>query len=518
MLHFNYPTIMNRIYKTLLYPALSVVVVFTSCNKTLETEPISSISGASFFKTENDIKGFNYGMYTLLRNETSFDTFALGELRGETVEQGLAGTGGYDAYYKNTLAPDNLAPAITWAGYYKIVNAANLLIKYIPVTAFTSEVTRNDYLAQAYAMRAYVYFLMTRTWGDLPLRVEAIESVNLETIQIAKSPQSDIFSLIKADINKAVSLFSTNLIAGGRNLWSKPSANALKADIYLWTAKRMGGGTADLNTALDACNAVQTADVSLLPVFANVFDYGAVNAGASAGPNKGNKEVIMAVNYSFLDGTADNYYFNGYLPVTFTFAATADLVAKAAIGQLGGNNIWQPSALVRNQFTTDDTRRNASFVEVYNINPTTLVKTFAAAAIVKGDGYVNSGVRYFADDIILYRYADVLLMKAEANNALTQDPSVEINLVRQRAYGAAYSAHIFTNGSQVTNDAAILQERLFELAYEGKRWFDLVRFGKAFDLVPSLQGKSTSQYLLLSPINNTVIAAESKVTQNPGYN
>jgi hypothetical protein len=497
---------MNRLYKKIIYPALALVVLLASCSKTLEIAPVSSISGASFFKTENDIKGYNYGMYILLRNETSFNTFALGELRGETVEQGLAGTGGYDNYYKNTLTADNLTPAITWAGLYKVVNAANLLIKYIPTIPFTSEATRNDYLAQAYSMRAYVYFLMTKTWGDLPLRSDALESIDLSTIQIAKSPQADIFALIKSDINKAVSLFPANTFQTGRNLWSKPAANALKADIYLWTAKRLNGGNADLQTALDACNAVQTADVSLLPTFSTIFDY----------TNKGNKEVIMAVNYVAVE-TVDNYFFNGYLPVTYSYAATVDPVAKASIGQLGGNNIWSPSALVRNQFTTDDQRRNASFVEVYNINATTGAKTFAAAVINKGDGTVVNGVRYFADDIILYRYADVLLMKAEAKNALNQDPSTEINLVRQRAYGTAYSAHIFVNGTKDVNDAAILKERLLELAFEGKRWYDLVRFGKAFELVPSLQAKAGQTNLLLSPINNATLALEPKVTQNPGY-
>ncbi|RYE26875.1 MAG: RagB/SusD family nutrient uptake outer membrane protein [Sphingobacteriaceae bacterium] len=497
---------MNRLYIKILYPALALIIIMASCSKTLDIAPVSSISGTSFFKTENDVKGFNNGMYIRLRNETSFNSFALGELRGETVAQGLAGTGGYDRYYTNTITPDILTPAITWTNYYVIINAANLLINKIPSITFVSEAAKNDYLAQAYTMRAYVYFLLTRTWGDLPLRTEPLEEVDLNTIQIAKSPQSEVFALIKADINKAVSLYSTNTFQTGRNLWSKPSANALKADIYLWTAKRMAGGTADFQTALEACNAVQSADVSLLPTFSTIFDY----------TNKGNKEVLMAVNYVAVEAV-DNYFFNGYLPVTTSYAATADPAAKTAVGQLGGNNIWAPSALVRNQFTTDDQRRAATFIEVNNINATTGARTLYAAVINKGDGTVINGVRYFADDIILYRYADVLLMKAEAENALGQSPATEINLVRQRAYGTAYNAHIFINGTKDANDDAILKERLFELAYEGKRWFDLVRFGKAFDLVPSLQSKKGQDYLLLSPINLSVLALDSKVTQNPGY-
>jgi hypothetical protein len=496
---------MNGSYK-LLYSALAAIMLMTSCNKTLDIAPISSISSASFFKTESDVKGANYGMYIKLRNETSFTSFALGELRGETVTSGLAGTAGYDRYYQNTVDANIATPQVTWTGYYSIVNAANLIIKYAPTATFSSEAIRNDFLAQAYTMRAYVYFLMTRTWGDLPLRTEPLEDYNFEAVQIPRTSQANIFKLIKGDLDKALQLYSTNSFQSGRNLWSKPAANALKADVYLWTAKRLSGGAADFTTALDACNAVQTADVTLLPTFSTVFDYN----------NKGNKEVLMAVNYVAVEAV-DNYFFNGWFSVTTAYVATADPAGKAAVGQLGGNNIWSPTAVVRSQFTTDDQRRNATFIEVYNINPTTGAKTLFGSVINKGDGIVISGTRYFADDIILYRYADVLLLKAEAKNALGQDPSTEINLVRQRAYGTAYSAHTFQNGTKDANDAAILQERLFELAYEGKRWWDLVRFGKAFDLVPTLQASRGKDHLLLHPINALTLSLEPKVIQNLGY-
>lgn len=480
--------------------------LLASCSKTLEIAPVSSISSASFFKTENDVKGANYGMYIKLRNETSFNSFALGELRGETVTSGLAGTGGYERYYQNTLDANIATPQITWTGYYAAVNAANLIIKYAPAAAFAAESSRNDYLAQAYTMRAYVYFLMTKTWGDLPVRTEPLEEYNPQTVQLARSSQADVFTLIKNDLNKALQLFPANTFQTGRNLWSKPAANALKADVYLWTAKRLNGGTADLTTALEACNAVQTADVSLLPVFSTVFDY----------TNKGNKEVLMAVNYLAVEAV-DNYFFNSWLSVVTAYPTTVDPVAKAAVGQLGGNNIWSPSALVRNQFTTDDQRRNATFIEVYDVNPATGVRTLFGSVINKGDGTVISGIRYFADDIILYRYADVLLLKAEAKNALGQDASPEMNLVRQRAYGTQFAAHAFVNGTREANDAAILKERLFELAYEGKRWWDLIRFNKAFELVPSLQARSSQTSLLLHPVNALTLSLESKVTQNPGY-
>ena len=130
---------------------------------------------------------------------------------------------------------------------------------------------------------------------------------------------------------------------------------------------------------------------------------------------------------------------------------------------------------------------------------------------------MRDGDRIFADDIILYRYADILLMKAEAKNALGQDPSAEINEVRKRAYKDKYEEHIYVNSTKEANDAAILKERLLELAFEGKRWWDLVRFDKAFDLVPSLREHKGEDYMMLFPIPLSRISVEPKVTQNPGW-
>ena len=143
--------------------------------------------------------------------------------------------------------------------------------------------------------------------------------------------------------------------------------------------------------------------------------------------------------------------------------------------------------------------------------------TFITSIVKKGDGYTESGTRWFLDDIVIYRYAELLLLIAEAKNALGQDPSAEMNEIRARAYGENFSSFEFVSASQEANDEAILQERLFELAFEGKRWWDLIRFDKAFEKVPSLQGKEGQDYLLVWPITLETISLNSKITQNPGY-
>ena len=110
-----------------------------------------------------------------------------------------------------------------------------------------------------------------------------------------------------------------------------------------------------------------------------------------------------------------------------------------------------------------------------------------------------------------------MLLIAEVKNALDQDPSTEINMIRARAFKNDFDEFRFTNGSKEVNDEAILQERLFELAFEGKRWWDLVRFGKAFEKVPSLNNRAGQNHLLLWPITLETISLNSRIVQNPGY-
>ncbi|HRQ48920.1 MAG TPA: RagB/SusD family nutrient uptake outer membrane protein, partial [Agriterribacter sp.] len=166
-----------------------------------------------------------------------------------------------------------------------------------------------------------------------------------------------------------------------------------------------------------------------------------------------------------------------------------------------------------------DLRKELSFTELYSFEEATGDYTKLYGCIQrKFDGMVNGGVRYFIDDVVLYRYADVLLMKAEAQNALGQDPSAAINAVRQRAFGSNFAGNEFVAGSKEDNDAAILEERLLELLYEGKYWWDILRFDKASVLIPYFQDNPSHTYKYLWPISLSILSAEPKVIQNSGYN
>ncbi|ACU04845.1 RagB/SusD family nutrient uptake outer membrane protein [Pedobacter heparinus] len=473
----------------------------TSCKEDLQLTPISQISNASFWKTLDDAKGAQVGMYVRLRSQMASNYYLLGEARSDVLDKSIAGVGNYIYYYQNSLIKST--PGLpTWQGLYTVVHDANLILKYIPDIAINSVSAKNEILAQAYAMRAFVYFTMVKTWGDLPLITEPTESFNAERIQRPRTDKAEIFKLIKNDIEEALRLYPNNNYTTGRFFWSRAATNALKADVYLWTGKMLNGGTTDFNIALTAINDAETSDVALLEPFSSIFDYA----------NKGNKEIMMATRFQVSESPV-NIYQDMYMSATFMTNNT-DAATKAAIGIFGGQPYTNISNTARLQFTNDDVRKNASFIEIY-LNDAN--HTYYGSVISKFRGTVVSGVRQFQDDIIIYRYGDLILMKAEAKNALGQDPSAEINKIRKRAYGANYNAHIFINGAKEQNDEAILTERLLELVFEGKRWWDLVRFGKAFEKIPSLQSRTGQTHLLLFPIAESTLSLEPKVTPNPGY-
>ncbi len=487
-----------------------------SCTEKLMLNPVSEISNANFWKTENDAMAGMYGMYVRARIPAQSSFFFWGEGRSDVMgPSNYLGDAGalLNNYYENNLNATNSASTYnggntTWQNLYSVVHHANLIIKNTPAIEFRSDAAKNDILAQAYTMRAYIYFLMAKVWGDVPLVTEPIESVDPLTIRRERTPVSEIFTFIKEDLSRALELYPTANLTAKRNTWSKPAANVLKADVFLWTAKRMNGGNADLNTALAALEEAEKSDVILLDNFAGIFDY----------TNKGNKEIMMAIHLSELEVTAlaDRregrfMYIHPAIPPNISTWSRAKIGAPSPHG-----GYWAPRKEICDQFGKDDQRGGASFFQIFTQNASG-DSTYYTTLAYKFKGTVIGGSRAFVDDVVLYRYADVLLLRAEVKNALGMDPSDDINAIRRRAYGAYYADHIFVPGSREQNDNAILEERLFEFLLEGKRWWDLVRFGKAFELVPSLKSRPGQNHLLLFPIPEVTLALEPLVEQNQGY-
>lgn len=484
--------------KYILYSILfACLSLLNSCADDLNLESESLITSNAFWKTEDDAKAAVNGMYFNFRTQTQQNYYLLGGSRSAEIKGGVQSPLNLANYYNNNLTAQNVD--VEWAGLYTVVQQANLILKYVPTITF-SAATANEqkrYLAQAYTMRALAYFIMARSWGGVPIVTTPTENTNQNEYIVPRNTLEETFAFIKSDIESALANFPDENI--NKVQLSKAAANALKAEVNLWTAKQLNGGATDLNTALSAINAIP-AGLTLLPNFKDVFSY----------TNKGNSEVLFAVRYSLTDvpsNLSDNWNSFMYVgPSDYPGATTAE--ATAMFGTLGsgagnaGISRVQPDP-AHFSFTATDVRKDATYLTLRNSANTADVVT----GLMKYNGTVDGTLRRFTSDIIIYRWADILLMKAEIKNALGQDPTVEMDQVMKRADATAS----FTNSSKAANDDVILNERLKELAFEGKAWWDLVRFNKTGN-VPSMAGKQ-----ILFPISQNTINYNPKVTQNPGY-
>lgn len=492
-----------KLYKKIILILLPLAFAVSSCDDQLNLSPKSLIGSNSYWNSQEDVQGAIMGMYVRFRGETNRNLSYWGDARSELLTYGGAASENLENYFENTLNATSY-PGPTWKGLYTVMHDCNLLLQEIPNIEFESDAVRNEALAQVYTMRAYLYFVMVRVWGGVPIVTEPTIGFDAESSFKARNTSTEVTAQIAADISEAEKLFPTNLFLNGRSVWSKPALNAFKGNFYLWKAKVMGGGDADLNTALTALQAVQLADVSLLDDYDKIFRY----------DNKQNDEILMSMHYEDLESSS---MYNAWIFETYGGDAIVggDPVSVAIHGTGGGINRWGPAPLFRNQFEDDDSRKLATFIHIKTADENGDYTVHYASVLRKFRGFVEDGSRKFLDDVVLYRYADVLLMIAEAKNALGQDPTGEMNQVRQRAFGDNFEGHEFVNGTKAENNDAILKERLLELGFECKRWFDLLRFDKAFEIVPSLQGRDA--YLKLFPISSVTISQNSKIEQNPGY-
>src|SRR5690606_7044979 len=194
-----------------------------SCTRMLELEPISSISNSSFWKTESDASGAVAGMYAAFRSQATNNLFLWGEGRSDVMGASVAASV-FEIWDQNALNADNSGAIFSgaptnWQGMYGVINICNLITTYAPNISFSNTDKRDNILAQAYAMRAFSYFVLVKTWGGVPLVTQPTTG-ELDDLIKPRASVEEIFVQIKADIDQALSLFTANQLPAGRSTWS----------------------------------------------------------------------------------------------------------------------------------------------------------------------------------------------------------------------------------------------------------------------------------------------------------
>ncbi len=509
-----------------IFIAAMIAITATSCRKTLELAPEDYYGDGNFWKNEAQVTNFMVGLHKQFR-DNQFMFVRLGEMRGggfSNVDR--QNTSLNELTIVNQAIEETSAGVGNWAGFYNSILQLNIFIMNVEPAGFLSDDKKSYLLGQAYAMRAFYYFHLLRTYGGVPLVLEPDVlggASDVVSLRKARSTEAEVLAAVKADVNKAVMLFGTAGTPADKSQWNPQAALMLKGEVYLWSAKVYNTNT-DLAEAKAALNAIT--GPSLQPNFADVFSYG----------KKNNNEIILSVRYRVGEAEMNNYA--TFLYSTFNFdnlhykdsAGTGStLVDPLNIAATNSMQIIQRYGYTFELFESydiADKRRNATFYDYYKVDKTVTPArvTVKNTALVKFLGTIDANKRYFADDWPVYREADRLLMLAEITNAEGGDPTQYIQPVRDRAFANADPAP-FVNGSQDENELAIFEERSKEFVYEGRRWYDLRRMKYANEPLVFISpnhpygvlDKGTLAYKILWPVEAAIWTNDPLVDQTPGY-
>lgn len=517
------------IYKIAL--VASVALVYSSCDS-LDLSPEDYYGSGNFWKNQAQAEGFMEGVHSQLRGN-SWMFYYLGELRSGTQRTGtssLATTLNYEELRTNNIDRDK--PGIgNFAGLYSnsILNL-NHAIEQLGKADYIAEAKKKELLGQAHGIRSLYYFMLFKTFGGVPLVTEAKvlkEKISPENFYIPQSTPEQTMEFIKSDILKSEEFFADMTLGGSYNKhkWSKAATLALKAEIFMWSAKVnvtnfTAKGEQDLRVAKTALEQLK-GKFSLMEKFADVF----------ATNHRANKEVILAIRYP--DGEAENgggsFFSAENLFLNTAYDKDGNLITEDPFNLRGRGGVFRDEYKYDfwKSYEDGDTRRDATFYHFYNKEQ--LVPENFGCFMLKRIGSINSSNnRIWDSDMIIYRYSDVLLMLAEVENGLNGDPSEYVNEVRRRAYGDQFAGKEFVSKTYAENELEILKERDKEFVAEGKRWFDLIRmhdankqplafvkeaaYPETSSVIPT-----TEKHKLLWPVDKNTRALNTSLKQTPGY-
>lgn len=461
--------------KKILVLASLATLLMTSCGDSFfDLEPASSVTIDKVYKTASDYNVAVIGCYAKLQSQVNFYTECC-EYRSDNLSLGAPTAGTQDRYDIDhfTEKPSNGILSSYWANFNNNVYRCNLLLDQIDGANF-AENLKKQYKGEAMFIRALNYFNMYRIWGGVPATKHVVSAA--EALKVARYSDEQMFDLIAGDLKEIVdnNYLPETYSSADMGRATSGAAKALLGKVYLtfhkWTEAK------DILSQL-------IGKYQLVSPIAQVFDV----------DNKNNNEIIFAVHFNKeIEGEGHSYWYN---------------LTNAS------DDTNQTSSLL-NTFPTGDARKDLiTYVQVEK-NVRLMNKFYDT----KSPTFKTVG-----NDQILLRYADVLLMYAEALNEIQYDASEGslalkyLNAVRQRAGISNLTSKQLPTQEKFRK--GILVERQREFPYEGQRWFDLVRMGFAKSVMAE-NGVEIKDYQLLFPIPQQEIEKvgdKSILWQNPGY-
>ena len=486
-----------RNIKTLFAAGVIVLLSASSCKKDfLELAPISQQNGNNFYKTAEDMKNALTAAYGGLQYGGLYysSMHVIGDLRSDNTEITNPNAGAdLQAVDNFTNLPTTSTSSITWAGHYQAIQNTNIVIEKIEPVAMDATL-KARYTGEAKFLRALMYFNLVRIFGDVPLVTKVINNPQ-EGYTYGRTPSADVYNQIITDLTEAEAVLPHEFTGADIGRATKGAAAALLGKVYL-TQRRWDLAVPQLKKVIDnvALNKYQ-----IMPTYAGVFGVA----------NENNRESIFEVQFKRASTGEGS-------PFTNQFAPIGSGTAVVSVGNPLGQNI--PTANMNNAYETGDLRKAVSMRTSYVLGANTVNHNY----VVKYSGTPAANLDSDNNWIVL-RYADVLLMYAEALNEqgyVADGPAFTyLNQIRTRAGLPSKTSNNANAALRVANQAdfrlAIEQERRIELAFEGHRWFDLIRTDRALAV---LGASGMQPHHNVFPIPQTQIDINpGKITQNPNY-
>lgn len=526
---------------------LLVSMGMVGCKKFLNTTPTDTLTPEDYYSTESNLVKALAGVYDRLGAETLYGNFIFSEWDGGTDDSYYARSGqvtGLQVY--NFDFADNRINSY-WNDCYTAIQRANQLIANINLAPMNEE-KRKSILGEAKFLRGYYYFMLVTRFGAVPLRLEPVTAPT--NVDIERAPLEAVYDQILKDMKEAEEVLPQSSAFGHSARVSKTVAQGILARVCLHMA---GEPLKDQSKYAEALGWAKKVQESGEHALRTTFNANLTNSAYSqifinhAQDIYDVKESMWEVDFigNRTDGFTETGRVGNTLGVTMTMVSI-----EADTGYCYG--FIKATGRLYKLYEAGDQRREWSLA-TYTYNNTTGLRVpiaNTAATMYNRDAakwrrsyelVYPKNKNYGPTNYPLLRYADVLLMLAEAENQVngpTPAAYEALNMVRRRAYGESVSVTSATADAPagMSKDAFQLyieDERSRELCFESLRRQDLIRWGKfitnmklvSADMSANgggvayarLAGQNVSERNLLYPIPSSEISLNKKMTQNTGW-
>ncbi|NND35243.1 MAG: RagB/SusD family nutrient uptake outer membrane protein [Saprospiraceae bacterium] len=483
------------------YLFLAVVFISLRCEKALEETPKSLLTNKVFYTTASDALLAVNAAYDHLGSGTSNSDFGGVYFNNFWVIQALASDEGEAGRSDpNTVQLDefrhdasNLMVQDVWEDTYKTINLANIAIKNIPDIDM-DEGLKNRLMGEVFFIRGMMYFDLVRMFGDVPLRLLPTEDLSILTAE--RTGAEEVYAQVITDLQAAETRLPVSYTGADLGRATTGAASGYLAKVFL-TRKEWPAAMQHAEKVMASGN------YQLLDDYADIFKIA----------NSNSREVVFSINFTFNNNAIwETSQFN---------------VRTLPLALNRNSNSWEvPTADVYAAFDPMDRRREVTFATSFTESDGTVIN-FTPHIFKYWDQKAEPSASSSGSDFFNLRYADILLMYAEAANEVANGPTAEayeaLNRVRRRArFAEGVERQVLPELSDLNMQAfreAVWLERRRELVWEGHRWFELVRQNRLKSRVEAAKPGVTvdeSKYVLFG-IPQRERDINPNLSQNPGY-